>query len=54
MADQTPHGHLEDDISVHSFTASAAMVGVCLPVIGRFRISEKLRNPPLPTHHSFI
>ena len=35
---------LEDDISVHIFTASAAMVGVCVTVIGLFRISNKLRN----------
>ena len=35
---------LEEDISVHIFTASAAMVGVCLTVIGLFRISNKLRD----------
>lgn len=34
---------LEDDICVHIFTASATLVGVCLTVIGIFRISEKLR-----------
>ena len=44
MPDQPPKGSLEDDISVHIFTASAAMIGVCLTVIGLVRISEKLRN----------
>lgn len=29
---------LEEDISVHIFTASAAMVGVCLTVIGLVRV----------------
>ena len=35
---------LEDDISVHIFTASAAMVGVCLTVIGLFRLTSKLKS----------
>src|SRR5262249_34171954 len=30
--------HLDQDISVHIFTVSAAMVGVCLTVIGLMRI----------------
>lgn len=30
--------HLEEDISIHIFTASAAMVGVCLTVIGLLRV----------------
>ena len=34
----------EQDIAVHIFTASVAMVGVCLTVIGLFRISNKLRQ----------
>jgi hypothetical protein len=29
---------LEDDISIHIFTASAALVGVCLTVIGLLRV----------------
>lgn len=29
---------LEDDISIHIFTASAALVGVCLTVIGLIRV----------------
>lgn len=35
---------LEEDISVHIFTASAGMVGVCLTVIGLLRITSKLKN----------
>lgn len=31
---------LEEDISVHIFSASAAMVGVCLTVIGIFQIGK--------------
>ena len=34
---------LEEDISVHIFSVSAAMVGVCLTVIGIFQIG-KLRE----------
>lgn len=34
---------LEEDISIHIFSASAAMVGVCLTVIGIFQIG-KLQN----------
>lgn len=30
--------HLEDDVCSHIFTVSAAMVGVCLTVIGLIRI----------------
>ncbi|MCU1380750.1 MAG: hypothetical protein JWN29_3733 [Acidimicrobiales bacterium] len=33
---------LENDVSVHVFTVSAAMVGVCLTVIGIIQISEHL------------
>jgi hypothetical protein len=34
------HGnsHLEQDISIHIFTVSSAMVGVCLTVIGLIRV----------------
>lgn len=35
---------LDHDLAVHIFTASAAMVGVCLTVIGLFRISDTLRT----------
>ncbi len=31
-------GHIEEDISIHIFSVSAAMVGVCLTVIGILRI----------------
>lgn len=31
--------HLEEDVSIHIFTASAAMVGVCLTVIGLIRVA---------------
>ncbi len=30
--------HLEEDISIHIFTVSSAMVGVCLTVIGLIRV----------------
>ena len=30
--------HLEEDVCVHIFTVSAAMVGVCLTVIGILRV----------------
>lgn len=30
--------HLEDDICIHIFTVSSAMVGVCLTVIGLVRV----------------
>ena len=35
---QTPENHLEEDISIHIFTVSSAMVGVCLTVIGLIRV----------------
>jgi hypothetical protein len=35
-ADQT--NHLEQDICIHIFTVSSAMVGVCLTVIGLIRV----------------
>ena len=38
MADRNPTHHLEEDISIHLFTVSAAMVGVCLTVIGLIRV----------------
>jgi hypothetical protein len=36
--ESNPRIHLDQDISVHIFTVSAAMVGVCLTVIGLMRI----------------
>src|SRR6266567_2182360 len=37
------HEKLEDDLCIHIFTASAAMVGVCMTVIGIFQFG-KLRE----------
>ena len=36
--DGDPNTHLEQDISIHIFTVSSAMVGVCLTVIGLIRV----------------
>ena len=38
MPKSDPRTPLEEDISVHIFTVSAAMVGVCLTVIGIMRM----------------
>jgi hypothetical protein len=38
MSDENTRSHLEEDICVHIFTVSAAMVGVCLTVIGLIRV----------------
>jgi hypothetical protein len=38
MSKTIPDNHLEEDISIHIFTVSAAMVGVCLTVIGLIRV----------------
>jgi hypothetical protein len=38
---------LDDDICVHIFTASAAMVGVCLTVTGIIRVVISLRQSDL-------
>jgi hypothetical protein len=38
MPQTTPEDHLEEDISIHIFTVSSAMVGVCLTVIGLIRV----------------
>jgi len=35
---QDPNTHLEQDICIHIFTVSSAMVGVCLTVIGLIRV----------------
>jgi hypothetical protein len=34
----SPDSHLEQDICIHIFTVSSAMVGVCLTVIGLIRV----------------
>lgn len=36
--DREPSTHLEQDICIHIFTVSSAMVGVCLTVIGLIRV----------------
>ena len=36
--EQTPQRQLEADISIHIFSVSAALVGVCLTVIGLIRV----------------
>jgi hypothetical protein len=33
-----PNTHLEEDLCIHIFTVSSAMVGVCLTVIGLIRV----------------
>jgi hypothetical protein len=38
MGNSEKNEHLEEDISIHIFTVSAAMVGVCLTVIGILHI----------------
>jgi protein-S-isoprenylcysteine O-methyltransferase Ste14 len=42
-AERKPRVALEEDISIHIFSSSATMVGVCLTVIGFFRIIFKLK-----------
>lgn len=36
--------NLENDICIHIFTVSAGMVGVCLTVIGLFRVITDLKS----------
>ncbi|HEY0199177.1 MAG TPA: hypothetical protein VGC19_11675 [Rhodanobacter sp.] len=43
----TERKRLDDNICVHIFTASAAMVGVCLTVIGIIRVVISLRKSDL-------
>lgn len=38
MTQTNKERHLEEDICIHIFTVSAAMVGVCLTVIGLIRV----------------
>jgi hypothetical protein len=44
MAKVKPDAKLEEDISIHIFTVSAGMVGVCLTVIGLLRVVIALRK----------
>lgn len=44
MSDKDLKSHLEEDISIHIFTVSAAMVGVCLTVIGLLRVVITIRS----------
>ena len=41
------HRTLDQDICVHIFTASAAMVGVCITVIGLLRVVITIRRADL-------
>jgi hypothetical protein len=44
MSDPNSEKRLEEDISIHIFTVSAGMVGVCLTVIGLLRVVITLRK----------
>jgi hypothetical protein len=44
MSDPKPRTHLQEDLCIHIFTVSAAMVGVCLTVIGLLRVVITLRK----------
>jgi hypothetical protein len=44
MLKQNLKAHLEEDVCIHIFTVSAAMVGVCLTVIGLLRVVITLRR----------
>lgn len=45
MSDTNPRDiKLEEDVSIHIFTASAAMVGVCLTVIGLLRVALSIHR----------
>ena len=44
MIDPEPRSHLEEDLCIHIFTVSAAMVGVCLTVIGLLRVVIAMRR----------
>ena len=41
---RNPNTHLEQDLCIHIFTVSSAMVGVCLTVIGLIRVVITLGN----------
>lgn len=44
MTEPDKRTHLEEDVCIHVFTVSSAMVGVCLTVIGLIRIVISVRN----------
>jgi len=44
MPETVSDTHLEEDISIHIFTVSASMVGVCLTVIGIVNIIIRGQN----------
>ena len=44
MRTEKREGYLEEDICIHIFTVSSAMVGVCLTVIGLIRVVITLGN----------
>ncbi|MGH8091961.1 MAG: hypothetical protein ACREIF_00610 [Chthoniobacterales bacterium] len=44
MPTRASEHRLEEDISIHIFTVSAGMVGVCLTVIGLLRVVITLRK----------
>jgi len=44
MKPRATRPHLEEDICIHIFTVSAAMVGVCLTVIGLLRVVISIRR----------
>ncbi len=44
MSQPNRRTHLEEDICIHIFSVSAAMVGVCLTVIGLLRIVITMRR----------
>ena len=44
MRNSPPDKRLEDDIAIHILSVSAAMVGVCLTVIGLIRVIVTLRR----------
>jgi hypothetical protein len=44
MSESGQRTHLEEDICIHIFTVSAAMVGVCLTVIGVLRVVVTMRG----------
>ena len=44
MPEQAQHPYLEEDISVHILSVPAAMVGVCLTVIGVLRVAITIQK----------
>ena len=44
LAEKASKSALEEDISIHIFTTSATMVGVCLTVIGVLRVVLRVRS----------